>query len=177
MTPLHHCGELYPPHFTCWGGDALMVWLHTLADSLIALSYFAIPAALFYLARKHHVKKLSRVFIIYGLFILGCGVTHVFDVLTVWYANYAVYLVDGLVRAATGVVSAVAAYVTVKCAADALKIFTRLAVLERRAGERMTRLTDDPRYDTAEDREAQTLLSEIKDLARLARETVTPEEA
>jgi two-component system sensor histidine kinase/response regulator len=88
MMQHNHCVELYGAHGDCWGWDGLLVALHTSADALVALAYFAIPVALFYLARKHRVRKLSRVFLVYGLFILLCGTTHVFDVIMVWQGGY-----------------------------------------------------------------------------------------
>lgn len=177
MIQHDHCIELFGPHASCWGADTLLVWLHTLADSAVALSYFAIPAALFYLARKYRVKRLSNIFIIYGLFILLCGLTHVFDVLTVWYANYWVYLADGAVRAATGAVSIVAAVVTVRCTPFALSAFARLAAMERPARERREQLQSGPRYGTVEDRQWALTLAQLEDLSRQARATLMQEEA
>lgn len=177
MIQHSHCVDLFGAHGPCWGGDVLMVWLHTLSDSLISFSYFAIPAVLLYLARKYRVKRLSGVFQIYAAFILLCGVTHVFDVLTVWYANYWIYLADGSVRALTGLVSLMAAYVTFKCTPFALVAFTRLAVFERQANERVTVLSTNPRYDTPEDRDWKRHLQEMADLARRARAVVPTEES
>lgn len=177
MMQAHHILDLFPAHRVCWNYDPLLVALHTVADSAIAFSYFAIPASLFWLARRYHVKRLSKIFVVYGLFILGCGLTHVFDVLTVWYANYWVYLVDGIVRALTGLVSLVAAYGTVRCTPFALGMFTRLAVFERAAGRRLEDLQNDPRYDTPKDRAWRVALEDVRDLARQAREAVRTEEA
>lgn len=168
----HGILDLFPAHRVCWNFDPLLVALHTLSDALIAFAYFAIPAILFWLGRKYQVKRLSKVFFIYGLFILGCGLTHVYDVVTVWYANYWVYLADGIVRAATGVISIAAAIVTIKCTPFALAAFTKLAAFERRATERVVRLNSEPRYDTPEDREWKSHLEEIREIARIARETV-----
>ncbi len=170
MIQHNHCVELFGPHAACWGGDTLMVWLHTLADSAIAFCYFAIPTVLFYLARKYRVKKLSEVFVIYGSFVLLCGLTHCFDVLTVWYANYWVYLADGAVRALTGAISLVAAYVTLKCTPHALSMFTRLAALERPVRERLTRLRTESRFDTSEDRAWRLYVEEMAELARRAQQ-------
>jgi hypothetical protein len=133
----NHCIDLYTAHRFCWGQDAGLVVLHSVSDAVVALAYFAIPISLFYLARKYRIKRLSSVFFVYGLFILLCGTTHVFDVVTVWKANYWVYLADGLVRALTAVVSVAAAWVTVRCAKDAVMGFTRLAAYERKMGERL----------------------------------------
>lgn len=169
--------NLFPPHRTCWNYEPVLVALHTLSDSAISFAYFAIPAVLFYLARKYRVKRLSSVFTVYGLFILLCGTTHIFDVVTVWYANYWIYLADGVVRALTGIVSLLAAYVTFKCTPFALAAFTRLAAFERQAKERVTALSTDPRYDTPEDRQWKRHLQEMADLARRARAVVPTEES
>lgn len=159
---MQHCVQHYSPHIACWGGDVLLVWLHNVSDAAIALSYFTIPVALFYLARKYRVKRIAGVFLVYGLFILGCGLTHVFDVVTVWYANYWVYLADGIVRALTGAASALAAYVTVKCARDALVGFKRLAVLERRLAERQHALETEDRFKGADDQRWAEVVRELR---------------
>jgi hypothetical protein len=51
-----------------------------------------------------------------------------------------------------------------------------LAVFERRAGDRLAVLRSEERYNTAEDRAWQAHLAELRDVARMAREVVHPEE-
>lgn len=41
-------------------------------------------------------------FVMFGIFILGCGTTHVMGIWTLWHPDYAV---DGLVKALTALVS------------------------------------------------------------------------
>jgi hypothetical protein len=168
--------HLFPSHASCWDYEPLLVALHTLADALIALAYFAIPAALFYLARKYRVKKLSSVLLLFGLFILLCGTTHIFDVVTVWRGGYRLYLADGIVRALTGVVSAAAAVVTVRCAAGALVGFSRLVVLERRAAARIETLESDPRFGGDADREWSQTLRELHGLVERVVSYAPPEQ-
>jgi hypothetical protein len=146
----------------CWNYDQRLILLHVISDSLIALAYFAIPAALFYLAHKHRVKRVSGVFTIYGAFILGCGLTHLFDVITVYKGGW-VFWLDGFIRAATGVVSVMAAYVTVRCMGQALVGLTRMAVLERRLAERVEELSS--RVEPSE-QEARKVLTEVHGLMR-----------
>jgi two-component system, chemotaxis family, sensor kinase Cph1 len=70
---------------------------------LIALAYFSIPVILYYLIRrtKNNLPFL-RVFWLFLLFILACGVTHVFDAVMFWDP---VYRASAFVLFITAVVS------------------------------------------------------------------------
>jgi signal transduction histidine kinase len=88
-----HCGRWTPFHG----------WLYIVSNVLIAAAYFSIPLMLFYLIRKSkHRLPFQRVFWLFFLFILACGVTHVFDALMFWYP---VYRLSAVILFATAVVS------------------------------------------------------------------------
>ena len=90
------------PHGTCYLWDPQIVWLHVISDGLIAVSYYCIPIALIYLVRKRRDLPFNWVFWMFGLFILGCGTTHLMEVWTVWHGTY---LLSGLVKLFTAVIS------------------------------------------------------------------------
>jgi PAS domain S-box-containing protein len=92
----------FMPHGYCYMWDAPMVWLHVISDGLIALSYFCIPLALIYLVRGRRDLPFNWIFWMFGLFIVGCGTTHLMEIWTVWHASY---LLAGAVKAITAVVS------------------------------------------------------------------------
>jgi two-component system NtrC family sensor kinase len=98
------------PHGTCYLWDPRIVWLHVISDGLITLSYYVIPIGLVYLARKRRDLPFNWVFWMFGLFILGCGTTHLMEVWTVWHATY---LLSGLVKAFTAVISVITAVMLV----------------------------------------------------------------
>ncbi|MGF1452368.1 MAG: sensor histidine kinase [Opitutales bacterium] len=69
---------------------------------MIVLAYCAIPFCLFYFVRKRRDLVFRRLFVLFGLFIFGCALTHVGNIVTIWKPWY--YL-DGYVKLATGFVS------------------------------------------------------------------------
>ena len=94
------------PHGTCYLWDPRIVWLHVISDSLITVAYYCIPLALVYLVRKRRDLPFNWIFWMFGLFILGCGTTHLMEVWTVWHGTY---LLSGVVKAFTAAVSVVTA--------------------------------------------------------------------
>jgi len=76
------------PHGFCYQWNPSLIWLHALADTLIALSYFSIAVALVYFARKRPRFPFGWVFICFGIFTAACGATHVMDVWTLWVPSY-----------------------------------------------------------------------------------------
>ncbi len=96
------------PHGYCFAWMPEIVWLHVVADSLIAVSYFSIPLALWQFARKRPDIPFHKLFILFASFITLCGFTHVFDILVLWVPAYGY---QGLLMLTTGVVSAMTAVV------------------------------------------------------------------
>jgi len=92
----------FMPHGYCYLWDPRIVWLHVISDGLITLSYYCIPVALVYLVRKRRDLPFNWVFWMFGLFILGCGTTHLMEIWTVWHASY---LASGVIKAITAAVS------------------------------------------------------------------------
>jgi len=98
----------FMPHGYCYLWDPWILWLHVLSDGLIVLAYYSIPIALVTLVRKRHDLPFNWVFWIFSLFIVGCGTTHLMEIWTVWHGSY---LLSGLVKAFTAVVSVATAVV------------------------------------------------------------------
>lgn len=98
------------PHGVCllWRPDLLA--LHAVSDTVIAGSYFSIPLAIlaFVRQRRDLAPEHKRIAILFSVFILGCGMTHVFGVAVLWRP---LYLSDGLVKAFTAAASVVTAIV------------------------------------------------------------------
>ena len=90
------------PHGYCFSWDPGILWLLVISDSLIALAYFSIPVALWVFVQRRPDLQFKWIFLMFGIFIMGCGITHVLDVWTIWQPDY---WVDGAVRAATAIVS------------------------------------------------------------------------
>ena len=74
----------FMPHGACYLWRPEIVWLHATSDTLIALSYYLIPIVLIYFVRKRTDLPFNWIFMMFGVFILACGTTHVMEVWTLW---------------------------------------------------------------------------------------------
>jgi len=90
------------PDGHCYLWPAPLVGLHVVSNLLIAIAYLSIPAALLYFVVKRKSDFSIRLIVLFGLFIIFCGVGHLLDIVTLWYP---IYWVSGGVRAATAIVS------------------------------------------------------------------------
>ncbi len=82
------CSESLLPHGFCYLWDPLLLWLHGLSDTLIAVAYFSIPPTLIYLVRKKRSIPFDWMFVCFGCFIAACGATHLMEVVTLWTPAY-----------------------------------------------------------------------------------------
>ena len=92
----------FMPHGFCYLWDPRIVWLHVIADGLIALSYYCISIFLIYFIRQNRDRPFNRVFWMFGAFILACGTTHLMEIWNVWHGSY---LLAGVVKAITAAIS------------------------------------------------------------------------
>ncbi|MBL1175279.1 MAG: GAF domain-containing protein [Pantanalinema sp. GBBB05] len=92
----------YIPHGHCYLWQTPLVGLHLISDALIAIAYFSIPAMLIYFVRKRSDIPFSRVFVLFGAFIVLCGFGHLLDIWTLWHPNY---WIVGIEQALTALVS------------------------------------------------------------------------
>lgn len=76
------------PHMVCLLGNVPLITAHVVGDGLIAIAYFAIPMVLWQLKRLLSVEMPGNLLFWFGLFILSCGLTHVYDILVIWYPLY-----------------------------------------------------------------------------------------
>ena len=92
----------FVPHGVCvlWRPD--LVWTHVVADSVIALAYFTIPLFLVALVRGRSDVKFTWVFHCFAAFILLCGATHVFDIISFFVPLYGL---EAAVKIATALAS------------------------------------------------------------------------
>jgi hypothetical protein len=90
------------PHGTCYLWDPKIVWLHVISDGVITLAYYCIPLALIYLVRRRRDLPFNWIFWMFGMFILGCGTTHLMEIWTVWHPTC---FLAGVVKAITAVIA------------------------------------------------------------------------
>ena len=78
------------------------------SDLLIFVSYLAIPIALLMFLRRRPELRYRGLVGLFAAFILLCGLTHFLAMVTLWFP---IYPIVGVVKLATGLVSAVTAVV------------------------------------------------------------------
>ena len=98
----------FMPHGHCYQWTPSILWTTVVSDVMIALSYFSIPLALVYFARKREDLPFSWMFLLFGLFILACGTGHVFDVWNTWNGDYGAESIVKAVTAAASIGTAIA---------------------------------------------------------------------
>jgi PAS domain S-box-containing protein len=128
----------YSPRRFCMNLEPDVIWTHVISDSVIALSYYTIPFALFYFVRRRKDLAFNWIFICFAVFILACGTTHVFGVIAIWRPYYRL---DGVVKAITAIVSLGTAIMIWPLIPKALAIPSTQAM--RESNEALQRLTDE----------------------------------
>lgn len=98
----------FMPHGHCYLWEPIIMWSHAISDSIIAFAYFTIPLTLIYIVRKRKDFTYIWLLILFAIFILGCGTTHIFDVITIWTP---LYRLDSIVRVITALASIATAVV------------------------------------------------------------------
>ena len=90
------------PHGMCilWQPELLI--LHSVSDALITLSYYSIPIGLISFVAKRRDIEFRWMFVLFGTFILACGTSHLFGVMTLWWPYYGI---EGLIKAVTAITS------------------------------------------------------------------------
>ena len=137
-------------HGYCMTWRTDLIALHAFSDFIIFLSYFIIPTALLYLYYKRSDLVHSRIILLFSAFILACGLTHLIGLITLWNP---VYGVEGMVKAATAVVSGLTALASWMLMPAALKL----------PSARMLKIKNDALgFSIAEQRRANEELEAIK---------------
>lgn len=96
----------YMPHGYCLAWRPELVAVHLVSDALIAVSYFSIPAGIYYFLRQKPDFGYRWLAHGFAAFIICCGLTHLFGLMTLWFPYYGL---EGMMKAATALVSVVTA--------------------------------------------------------------------
>ena len=99
------------PHGHCYLWKPGLVGLHILSDALIAVAYFLIPITLIYIVQKRKDVPFDWVFMLFGSFIICCGITHIMEIWTLWHPNY---WFSGFLKGITALISLCTAAVLVE---------------------------------------------------------------
>jgi PAS domain S-box-containing protein len=109
----------FMPHGHCYLWSPAMVWTQVSANLLIGLAYAAIATTLVILVRQIRSIPFAWVYLAFGTFILSCGLTHFFDIITVWHP---VYWADAGVRVVTATASVATAVLIVPMVPKAVNL-------------------------------------------------------
>lgn len=90
------------PHGFCLSWAPGLVALHAASDAVIGIAYFSIPLALASFVGQRRDLQYGWVAYLFVAFIMACGTTHLFSILTLWVPAYGV---EGLVKLLTAVLS------------------------------------------------------------------------
>lgn len=99
-------GQDLLPHGYCLNWGSSLLWTTVVSDVIIALAYYSIPISLVYFVRQRRDLPYPWLFLMFGIFILACGTTHLVSVLTIWLPAY---WLDAWVKVFTAGVSVTAA--------------------------------------------------------------------
>jgi PAS domain S-box-containing protein len=109
----------FMPHGYCYLWKPGIVWLHVASDATITLAYYLIPIALFYFVRKRRDLPFNWMFVMFAVFILGCGTTHLMEVWTLWHGTYRL---AGVIKALTAAASVATAFLFIPLIPKALAL-------------------------------------------------------
>jgi len=112
-------GPGFMPHGHCYLWSPEMVWTQVLANLLIGVAYASIATTLTILVRKIRNIPFAWVYLAFGTFILSCGLTHFFDIITVWHP---IYWADAGVRVLTATASVATAVLIVPMVPKAVSL-------------------------------------------------------
>ena len=107
------------PHGFCINWTPTLLWLYVISDALIVLAYYSIPITLVYFVRHRKDLAFSKIFMMFGAFILACGTTHLLGIITLWHP---IYWIDASMKAFTALISLVTAIMLVYLVPKALKL-------------------------------------------------------
>lgn len=90
------------PHGYCLAWRPGLLWPIVFSQAMIGISYFSIPVTLVTFINRHKELRFNWLFLLFGAFILACGVTHVVGLADIWLP---VYRLDALVLMVTALLS------------------------------------------------------------------------
>ncbi|MFK7926239.1 MAG: ATP-binding protein [Bacteroidia bacterium] len=96
-------------------------WPQLIGDLLTAIAYFIIPIGIyFFLQRRPNIKE-RRLFLLFGAFILACGITHLIDIITIWVP---IYHLSAIIKLITGIISMITAITLIRILPQLIKLPT-----------------------------------------------------
>lgn len=107
MLAQYRSGSDLLPHAFCISASPALLWVHLVSDALIAFAYLVIPWAMLHFTHRRPDIPLGWISWVFGAFIVACGLTHAFDV---WTLFHPVYWAAGVTKAFAAVASLATAW-------------------------------------------------------------------
>ena len=92
----------FPARWTCGRWTAGHGWLHIVSDLGVWSAYLAIPCVLLFFFLQRKDLPYRKVFLLFGAFILLCGMTHLMEAIIFWWPAYRL---AGVLKLLTAIVS------------------------------------------------------------------------
>lgn len=105
------------PHAVCWAAAPRLIWTMVITNTITFLSYLSISCTLVYLTRRTGrvmARDWAWFVIGFALFIVACGSTHLFEVITTWVDAF---WIDAAANVLTAALSAYVAIMLIRRAA------------------------------------------------------------
>ena len=157
----------YMAHGFCLLWEPGLIRLHVISDIITGLADYAIAIALFYFIYKRRDTPFPLMFLLFSVFILSCGTTHLSAAYTIYVPKY---WEEGVIKAITAFVSVVAAILLIPLIPKAISLPSLTKTLDenknlngilKRQVEKLilsnTRLND----EIAERRQAENAMKEL----------------
>lgn len=100
--------EMFMAHGYCLLWNPWLVAMHAGSDFLIFAAYLAIPVAIWIFVRKRPNVEMEGLARLFAAFILWCGLTHIVNLITLWWP---IYEFQGVVKVITAGISVTTAVV------------------------------------------------------------------
>ncbi|MDP9149156.1 MAG: PAS domain-containing sensor histidine kinase [Myxococcota bacterium] len=151
-------GGGFMPHGHCYLWTPSMVWTQVTSNALIGLAYLSISATLAHLVRRVNLP-FSWAYIAFGVFILACGLTHFFDIITVWHP---VYWADACVRGVTALASVGTAFLILPLVPRAMDL-SKVSRLAMERGQKLEQAVEDLGRTVLETKRYRLLVESVRD--------------
>ena len=95
------------PHGHCYFWTRSLILINVISDSIIAIAYYTIPVALYVFVKKRKDISFSWIFVLFAIFILACGTTHLMEIWNIWHGTYRLTSVVKVITAIASILTAI----------------------------------------------------------------------
>ncbi len=161
----------FPPRWHCGNWSDFLGWLHIFSDLATFGAYFAIPAVLFYFARKRDDLPFTPLVWLFGAFILACGTVHLIEAIIFWYP---IYRIGGMMKFVMAVTSWTTVFVLIRYIPRIMHLPSMAAANDRLTREVFQREQTEQRLKESEASALAASKAKSEFLANMSHEIRTP---